>query len=137
MKAVIDTNVVAYHLLGAESFADEAGVFLRSVGEAFAPASWAAKLANVVWMAVRGGVIPKREASRRLYLASRLQVRSVSVRLLWRGALARSIESNLAVSDTLFVELAMRRRLPLVTFDRKLLRTFPNLARRPVEFSKR
>jgi predicted nucleic acid-binding protein len=55
----------------------------------------------------------------------------VPVRTLWQGALLRSIESDVAVYDTLFIELAHRERLSLATFDRKLIRAFPAIARRP------
>jgi hypothetical protein len=34
-------------------------------------------------------------------------------------------------ANRLFVELAARKRLPLATFDRALLKAFPGIARRP------
>jgi predicted nucleic acid-binding protein len=57
MKAVVDTNVVAYFLLGTRSFVDEALQFWQTVSETIAPAVWEAELANVVWMAIRTGVL--------------------------------------------------------------------------------
>jgi predicted nucleic acid-binding protein len=131
MKVVLDTNVLAYHLLGTPRFAGEAAAVLGAADEILAPAPWEAELANVVWMAVRLAVLPAREAPARLALAARLGVRSVPVRSLWRGALLRSVRSGVAVYDTLFVELADRERLSLATFDRKLIRAFPAIARRP------
>jgi predicted nucleic acid-binding protein len=41
------------------------------------------------------------------------------------------MNSNVAAYDTLFVELAVRERTRLVTFDAKLLAAFPNVAVRP------
>jgi predicted nucleic acid-binding protein len=35
------------------------------------------------------------------------------------------------VYDTLFVELAARKKLPLATFDAALLKAFPDIAARP------
>jgi predicted nucleic acid-binding protein len=131
MNAVVDTNVIAYYLLATEPFVDEARRFWRAVGRPQAPALWAAELANVLWMAVRTGVLSADEGQRRLHLAARLHIRSVSIRTLWHQALARAIATGVAVYDTLFVELAARRRLPLVTFDAKLLQAFPTLACRP------
>jgi predicted nucleic acid-binding protein len=131
MNAVVDTNVIAYYLLGTEPFVDEARQFWRTVGQPQAPAVWAAELANVVGMAVRTGVLSAEEGHRRLDYAARLHVRSVSVRILWQGALARAISGEAPVYDTLFVELAARQRLPLVTFDAKLLNAFPGVASRP------
>lgn len=52
------------------------------------------------------------------------------------GALTRALNSNLAAYDTLFVELAVRERRPLVTFDAKLLSTFPDVAVRPHRVAK-
>lgn len=131
MNAVVDTNVVAYCLLATVPFVDEARQSWRTMGRPQAPAVWAAVLASVVWMAVRTGVLDADEGHRRLGFAARIHIRSVSVRTLWQGALARAIAADVAVCDTLFVELAARRRLPLVTFDTELLNAFPYVACRP------
>ena len=131
MKAVVDTNVVAYYLLGTEPFVEEAREFWRTVENPCAPAHWEAELANVVWMAVRMGVLPTDEGHQKLDLAARLGIESVAGRSLWQPALARALISGIAVYDTLFVELAARRGLPLATFDRNVLKTFPKLAHRP------
>jgi predicted nucleic acid-binding protein len=134
VNAVVDTNVVAYYLLGTEPFAEETRRFWRAVVLPMAPTLWAADLANTVWMAVRNGVLAREEGHRRLDFAARLRIRSVSPRVLWQGALARSIAADVAVYDTLFVELAARRRLPLVTFDARILKAFPDIALRPDAF---
>ena len=131
MRAVVDTNVVAYFLLGTEEFVAEASRFWRRVKEPVAPSVWEAELANVLWMAVRAEVLAPEEAPKRLTLAAGLGIDSVSSRSLWHGALARALASGVAVYDTLFVELAIRERLPLATFDAKMLRSFPDIARRP------
>lgn len=131
MRAVVDTNVVAYFLLGTRPFVDEAREFWHAVDETIAPAVWEAELANVVWMAIRRGVVPAEDGSKWLDLAARLGIRSVPSRMLWQGALSRAVESGLAVYDTLFVELARRERLPLATFDSKVLTAFPTIAQRP------
>jgi predicted nucleic acid-binding protein len=131
MKAVVDTNVVAYFLLGTRKFADEARAFWNRVDDLIAPAVWEAELANVVWMAVRAGVLPKDDGAERLSLAGRLGIHSVPSRTLWHGALARAIDSGVAVYDTLFIELADRERLSLATFDEKVLKAFPSIAMRP------
>ena len=131
MRAVVDTNVVAYFLLGTEEFVAEAGQFWHRVKQPIAPSVWEAELANVVWMAVRAKVLVPEEAPKRLTLAGGLGVESVSSRSLWHGALARALGSGVAVYDTLFVELAFRERLFLATFDARILKSFPDIARRP------
>jgi predicted nucleic acid-binding protein len=131
MKAVVDTNVVAYYLLGTPLFSLEAQRFWRDVTEPVAPALWEAELANVVWMSVRAGVLAAIEGPAKLSLAARLGIHSVASRALWHGALLRATQTGVAVYDTLFVELADRERIPLVTFDQRLLSACPEIATRP------
>jgi predicted nucleic acid-binding protein len=45
--------------------------------------------------------------------------------------LARSIISGVAVYDTLFVELAGREGVAMATFDDKVLKAYPEIAKRP------
>jgi predicted nucleic acid-binding protein len=131
MRTVVDTNVVAYYLLGTSPFLNEVRQFWHKTTEAMAPAVWEAELANVVWMAVRAGIISADEGLQRLRLAGQMGIQSVASRSLWQGALLRSVASRVAVYDTLFVELAIRQQLPLATFDSKVLAAFPTIARRP------
>ncbi len=131
MNAVVDTNVVAYFVLGTARFVDESRAFLTALEVAWAPAVWEAELANALWMASRHDVLTLEQASNRLTLAGGLGIHSVPNRALWQGALVRSYQSQIAVYDTLFVELAVREQLPLATFDAALLKAFPNVAVRP------
>jgi predicted nucleic acid-binding protein len=131
MSAVVDTNVVAYYLLGSEPFAVEARHFWQSTDQPIAPAHWQAELTNVLWMAVRTGTLSPEEGHRRLDFASRLRLRSVPIGSLWQSALTLSLGSGLSAYDTLFVALAQRRRLPLVTFDKQVLKAFPDVAKLP------
>ena len=135
MTAVVDTNVVAYYLLGTEPFLEEVRQFWRTVEEAWAPVHWEAELANAVWMAVRTGVLPADEGHQKLDLAARLGIQSVQNRSLWQPALSRAVDSGAAVYDTLFVELAVQRNLPLATFDKNILKKFPEIAKRPSSLS--
>lgn len=131
MKAVIDTNIVAYLLLGTEAFVNESRACLERVSTPLAPAHWEAELTQVVWMAVRAGVLPAAEGPVRLGLARRLGVESIATATLCQGALLRAIESGVSAYDTLFVELAARSDCPLLTFDKVVLKAFPDIARRP------
>lgn len=131
MRAVVDTNVIAYLLLGTEGFREECERFWREVDDPIAPASWEAELTNVLWMAARKQVIDLPEALHRLELAKGLGVRSIAVSTLWSGALVRAHSSGLAAYDALFVELADREAVPLATFDEGVLKAFPKQAMRP------
>ena len=131
MKAVVDTNVVAYYVLGTQPFAGEVGPFMAALNDAWAPALWEAELANALWMATRHNVLSLEEAANRLTLADGLGIHAVPNRTLWQAALVRAHQSRIAVYDTLFVELAVREQLPLATFDVALLKAFPEIAVRP------
>jgi predicted nucleic acid-binding protein len=131
LTVIVDTNVIAYYLLATEPFVEEVRAFWHRPLTPAAPTLWEAEVSNVLWMAARTGLIDKPTVLRRLNMAARLGIRSVPTRRLWRGALARALNSNVAGYDTLFVELAAREGKPLVTFDATLLAAFPNIAYRP------
>jgi predicted nucleic acid-binding protein len=137
VKAVVDTNVVAYLLLGTQGFVEEARACFDTVSNPVAPAHWEAELTNVLWMAVRSGVLPAEEGPVRLSLARRLGIESVATATLCQGALLRSVASGVAVYDTLFVELAARLRCPLLTFDKAVIKVFPDIAVRPRDLATR
>jgi predicted nucleic acid-binding protein len=131
VKAVVDTNVIAYLLLGTEAFAQESRTCFERVTTPLAPAHWEAELANVVWMAVKARVLPAADGPARLALARRLGIESIATSTLSQGALLRAIESGVSVYDTLFVELAARSSCPMATFDTAVLKAFPDIACRP------
>lgn len=128
MKAVVDTNVIAYFLLWTRPFLDEAREFWQTTESTLAPSIWEAEYANVVWMAVRSTLIEQEKGRERLRLATLLGVQSIPIQELWQGALTRAAISGVPVYDTLFVELAVRESLPLATFDAQLHRAFPDVA---------
>lgn len=130
-EVVTDTNVIAYWFLRTEPFVREVRSLWESGVHALAPAHWEAEFSNVVWGACRAGMLDAAAARVRLDRAATFGILSVAVPELWQGALARSLASGLAVYDTLFVELAAQRGCPLATFDRALLRAFPDFAARP------
>jgi predicted nucleic acid-binding protein len=133
--AVVDTNVVAYYLLGTEPFLEEARRYWRAIREAWAPSHWEVELANTIWMAVRAGVLLRDDGHLKLDIAAQLGVRTAPIRPLWQPALAASLASGVSVHDTLFVELAAQQDLKLATFDKELLRKFPAIAVRPRDLS--
>lgn len=86
-------------------------------------------------MAIRSGVLPAAQGPVHLNLARRLGIESVNTATLCQGALLRSVSSGIAAYDTLFVELAARTGCPLVTFDKAVLKAFPDIAIRPRDLS--
>lgn len=137
MRAVVDTNVAAYYLLGYQEVEVEVRQFWERVRDPVAPAVWEAEIANVIWMSIRAGVLPETAGSGKLRSARRLGIQSVATRALWHGALLRSIRSGAAVYDSLFLELAERLGAPLVTYDQRLLNAWPSIAYRPGQLDAR
>lgn len=131
LKAVVDANVIAYYLLETEPFVQEVREFWRRVGLACAPALWEAELLNVIWLARRAGIIDAGHALDLLMRARGLDIVTVPVRRLWEGTLVRAAMHGHTPYDTVYVELASRLDLPLVTFDEVVLERFPETAVRP------
>src|SRR5262245_39959926 len=102
MNAVVDTNVVAYYLLGSRPYVSECQDFWNRVAEVWAPASCHAEILSVLWMAVRKNVITREESLKKLHLAAQLRIQVVPVRQLWRGALIRATRTHVSPYDTLF-----------------------------------
>lgn len=134
MTCVVDTNVLAYFLLKTGPFHHEAQELWARLDEAWAPDSWRTEFLNVLWLAVRAGTLENPAAERRLIYADRLLTRTCSVSELKRAALRLAAQYNHPAYDTVFVALALREGVPLATYDRRLLKSFPGVARRPSEF---
>ena len=53
---------------------------------------------------------------------------------LWEDALRLAVDSGQAAYDTLFVALAVAKELKVITYDQKLLKTWPAYAITPQQF---
>lgn len=89
--------------------------------------------ANILWKKVRLGDLAAAEAEERLDLLLRAPVRLAASRDLLKPALALSLELHHPVYDCLYLALAQRRGVPLVTADERLIsalrrRRIPSLA---------
>lgn len=131
MRAVVDTDVVAYSLFGTRPFVDEADRFWHDATGTMAPAIWEAELANVVWMAIRAGIIAADEGLERLQLAARLGIQSVTSRSLWRERSFVPPPPGLRFTIRYSWNLRYANGAPLATFDSQVLSAFPDIAMRP------
>ena len=133
MRVVVDTNVIAYLLIGEPELADEASNFWERTTAILAPSSWKAELANAVWVLVRQSARSEEAGLACLQEAGLLRIESVDPQELWEEAYRRALRANHPVYDTLFVELAVRESVPLATFDKAVLKKFSDVAKRPNE----
>ena len=128
---VVDTNVLAYYILGVAPFCREIAAWLAQPVHLVAPDSWRPEILSVLWQAVMAGSISLEHALALLEQAEGLVDSSVPVRALWRDTLVLSAECNSSPYDILFVALAQREGAALITFDQKLLAAFPDIAGKP------
>ncbi len=96
-------------------------VILRS-GHAVVPQHWRLEIANFGLMAVRRGRVSAAELALGLNLLARSSIAEDSETALhaWQRTLQLSTQHRLTVYDAAYLELALRRRLPLLTLDREL-----------------
>jgi predicted nucleic acid-binding protein len=89
---------------------------------AMVPMLWQLEMGNVLLQAERRGRITRADVARRLELIGTLPITTddeTSFRAL-RDVLALARTENLTTYDAAYLELAMRRGLPLATTDRSL-----------------
>jgi len=89
--------------------------------------------ANILWKKVRMRDLTREGACTRLELLLRAPVSLVESRDLLDSALELSLDLHHPVSDCLYIALALRRDIPLVTADERLVaavRNSPKVARR-------
>ena len=116
---VIDASV-AVKLVVEEDFSDQATELLME-GPHFAPNHWLAEATNVLWWRTHRGELTRTDARDRLRTLCTAPIVAHPIDGLIERALELSVTHALTVYDTLYVALAERLGLPLVTADRRLV----------------
>lgn len=124
---IIDTMVFTYALLGVEGFREQALKALESADLVEIPDSLRAELVNVVWKWVKAKGLSLDLGLEVLQDAEALIDRVISTQELWERALELAVQYNHPAYDTLFIAAAELGETRVVTFDKKLLETFPGL----------
>ena len=123
MAFVLDCSVTLAWLFPDE--ATEATDRLRDSlveGRAFAPALWPIEVANVLLVATRRGRVDPDEWEQ-IYTnleALPIEIDPLSTSRVWGTALQLANAHRLSIDDAMYLELALRMRLPLATLDRAL-----------------
>ena len=96
---------------------------LTGGGKAWVPALWHLELGNVLLGAQRRGRIDQAgiEGFLSALGAYDIEVDGQTSSLAWSKTLALAASHGLTVYDAAYLELALRRRLPLATLDKTLL----------------
>lgn len=123
---VVDTNTIAYLYLPTEYTADVENL-LDVDSEWIAPALWRSEFRNILALYIRKNLLDFNTAcemqaeAEKLLANNEYQVDSVSV-------LKLANDTGCSAYDCEFVALATSLNLKLITADKKLLNTFPNIA---------
>ena len=118
---IVDASVAALWTFEDEShpIADIALDEIRGDGDGFVPQHWYLEVRNALLMGERRGRIAQEDIGDRLSFLSGLTVQTdEDVNLDAVFHLARLY--NVTMYDAMYLELALRRRLPLATLDRRL-----------------
>ncbi len=123
MSLVLDSSITLARVFPDEWTPAVLQIFEeRVVHGAWVPDLWKIELANVLSFSVKKGRMTK---GRRDEVLSELQILPISVdpktgQNAWGETLKLSDRHNLTVYDATYLELALRRSLPLATLDRDL-----------------
>lgn len=125
---IVDTNVVAYAVLGPEELRETAWQALAHVDEVVVPDLFFAEYGNVVWQWSRKLQVGAAELLGALDHGEALVERVLPTERLWRAAVGLALRSDHPVHDAVFVAAAERVKTKVLTFDRRLLAAFSDLA---------
>ena len=129
---VADTNLIAYLWL-ASNYTPIAELLFNKEPEWVAPRLWRSEFRNVVWKYLKHDFITQNDAFLSInYAEEHLKDKEFEVNS--KSVLSLSISSDCTTYDCEFVALAKELGIPLLTFDKKIIREFPDIAVHPEEF---
>lgn len=123
---VVDTNVIAYLIVGGAKTARARAAFLRDP-DWVAPVLWRSEFRNVLAGYLRQGALSRADA---LALAAEAESVMEGTECVVESERVLGLVSGSSCSayDCEFVALAEELGVPLVTSDRELLAAFPSVA---------
>ena len=125
---VIDTMVFAYALLGVTNLRGEAAAALGAVDEVAAPDLVRAELSNAVTQWIREEGVDFATGIGVLRDADALITRMVPTNVVWERAVELAVRGPHATYDTLFIAAAELLGTKVLTYDKQMLRRFPQFA---------
>lgn len=129
---VVDTNIVAYLLMGGDRAAQVREVYLRDSIWA-APLLWRSEFRNVLALYIRQGQLTLSDALR-LMQEGEVLLGDAEYQVESQRVLSLVASSRCSAYDCEFVALAQDLNVPLVTTDSEILTEFSNIAVSPAAF---
>lgn len=117
--------VLTYALLKTAPFYEESALALESAPEVWAPESLRAEFVNTLWQWVRMRGVSLERAHIALKNVNPILTNLVPTYVLWEDALDLAVDRAHPAYDTLFVALAARLGVKVVTYDGPLMKKFP------------
>lgn len=121
---VVDASMTIAWLFEDETTPDARAVLLKVVRDGGAvPSLWRLEVANTLRMAVRRKRCDETFADEAIFQLSGLPIEYDDGTLLhaWTGTWALARDEGLTVYDAAYLELAVRRKIPLATGDKGLI----------------
>jgi len=123
---VVDTNLIAYLLLGGEKTAKTRSIFNKDTKWA-APLLWRSEFRSVLAMFIRQGKLTSDKAIEFMNEAEIL-MQGEEYQVDSRRVITLIDSSKCSAYDCEFIALAQHLSVPLVTSDKQILNEFPNTA---------
>ena len=123
MSAVVDSSIALTWCFEDEATPETDSLFERIRDEgAFVPGLWHLELGNVLLQAEKRGRIGTSDVAKRLELIAELPISidHETAARAWRKILILARTAGLTTYDAAYLELAVRRGLPLLTRDNAL-----------------
>jgi predicted nucleic acid-binding protein len=130
---VVDTNLIGYLFLQSEH-TEQAERVLRKDAEWAAPLLWRSELRNVLALYLRKRLLTFTDALQIIKEAEWL-MQGREYTATSESVMRLVTQSPCSAYDCEFVAVAMDLGVPLITFDRQILRAFPEIAISPEEFA--
>jgi predicted nucleic acid-binding protein len=127
---VLDASVALAIIFEDEisAYADAVAVILKQ-DQAVVPLVWPLEIANALLTAVRRGRIPEADAPLLIGIFDRLRIEidsGIALANLAQTTFSLGIAHRVSAYDATYLELAIRRGLPLATQDERLARAAAN-----------
>ena len=133
---VFDTMVFAYSLFGIEPFREDCYNALAKARFIYAPDYLRSEFTNVSWLWVKSKHVTVRDAKQAMLDVEDLVTAWFSMRSLQTSALDLAVEKNHSPYDALFAVLAREQGCQVITYDKSMLKAFPDLTLSVAEFVK-
>lgn len=129
---IADTNLIAYFYVKGE-YSDLANQVLLRDPRWAAPLLWRSEFRNTLVKCVRGGLVDLDDAYRIMNKAESL-MSGYEYAVVSGDVLSLAASTACSAYDAEFVVLARGLGVPLVTMDKDLLESFPEMAVSPTRF---